>query len=833
MYCSARLNNYFSNFSSIILTNSRTTMDRKNNKFIETIYECGLNGIENGIFFVLPDDKPLDGRIITIDNQELVNFGSCSYLGFETDNRVKQAAIDAINKFGVHYSSSRAYSACSLYEETEHLLSKIFDNNHAVLGGTTTLTHIGAIPILIHEDDLVILDQKVHGSIQVSVQLAKAKGTRIEMIKHSKLDALEDLIKENPNKYNRIWYMIDGVYSMYGDFAPIKELYTLLDKYSNFYLYIDDAHGMSWTGRNGAGYIMSQVDLHEKVFLVTSLGKGFGVGCGIFVVKNQEIKRKLLTCSSSYTFSGPVNPPILAAIRESAKIHLTDEITERQEKLRRKIELTKNLIDDFDLPHVCPSESPIFFIGLGLPRVGYNMVKRLIKEGFFTNIGIFPTVPVNCTGLRLPITISHTDDDIMDVLSAVKHHFPKVLEEENIDINSICRSFKDPFEKTVRRFGQKQAAKNETQLKVQVETDINEISPELWNELLGDRGIFDWEGCKFIQETFSNNTLPEDNWNLYFLIIRDAENMPILATFFSDLLCKDDMTAPAEVSKQIEEKRKNDKYYLCSRVLMMGSLITEGDHLYINRNHKLWKQAVLQMIRTTEEIKHKIGASIIQLRDLDSADAELREVLIKEGFFRIEMPESHVIENVKSVENYDEFLYSLSVKSRYHIRKHMIDNEHLFEVKNEINVKNVNIEEYYKLYKNIKNKSFRLNTFDLPLLMFENAFNHKSWEILQVFHKETNKLSCFVLSYKSVTNNYCPLVIGLDYAHNEKYSCYRQALFQLYKRASVLNAKNIYLGMDAGVEKRKLEAKVYEKSLYLRSDDNFSLEVMSVLKQKN
>jgi 7-keto-8-aminopelargonate synthetase-like enzyme len=211
-------------------------MDRKSNKFIETIYECGINGIENGVFFVLPDDVPLNGRTITINGKEVINWGSCSYLGLESDERVKTAAIEAINKYGVHYSSSRAYSACSLYEEVEHLLCQIFDNNHAVLGMSTTLTHIGAIPILIHEDDLVILDQKVHGSIQVAVQLAKAQGTKVEMIRHSRLDILEDLIKENPNKYNRIWYMLDGVYSMYGDPAPIKDLYYLLDKYSNFYL---------------------------------------------------------------------------------------------------------------------------------------------------------------------------------------------------------------------------------------------------------------------------------------------------------------------------------------------------------------------------------------------------------------------------------------------------------------------------------------------------------------------------------------------------------------------------------------------------------------------
>src|SRR5258708_9354900 len=248
---------------------------KNTNKFINTIDECLTNGVKNGIFQVSLEDEILNGREVTIDGRRVVNFGSCSYLGLEVDDRLKHGAIEAALRYGTQYSSSRAYSACNLYEELEDLFYKIFDNNPVVVAATTTLAHIAAIPILVQNDDLVILDHQVHGSVQLAAQLVKAQGARVEMVKHNRMDMLESLIKENPNKYNKIWYMADGLYSMYGDFAPLKDIVYLMEKYSNFHFYVDDAHGMSWKGKNGNVYVLSETPMHPKMVLTTSLANGF------------------------------------------------------------------------------------------------------------------------------------------------------------------------------------------------------------------------------------------------------------------------------------------------------------------------------------------------------------------------------------------------------------------------------------------------------------------------------------------------------------------------------------------------------------------------------
>jgi len=801
-------------------------MSKRNaNKFIDTIDECLTNGVENGIFQVSLEDETLDGREVTIDGRRVVNFGSCSYLGLEVDERLKQGAIDATLRYGTQYSSSRLFSSCGLYEELEDLFYKIFDNNPAVLAATTTLTHLAALPILVQDDDLVILDHQVHGSVQLAVQLLKARGIKVEMIKHNRMDMLEDLIKENPNKYNKIWYMADGLYSMYGDYAPLKDILCLLEKYPTFHFYVDDAHGMSWTGKHGNGYVLSQMAMHPKMVLTTSLAKGFGTGGGVTVLSDKEMMRKILTCGSSYTYSGPVQPPMLGASIASAKIHLTDEIYGLQSKLKAKLELTQNTIEKYDLPLVLPSSSPIFYIGLGLPRVGYNMVKRLLDEGFYTNIGIFPGVPVKCCGLRLAITNGQTNEDIKNVLDAFQYHFPRVLEEEDQSVNDIIDNFNLPFEETKKRYVAAHKSSDELPFEIQHETTIHKIDKTVWNNLLADNGTFDWEGCRFIEETFCDNPEPENNWSLHYLIIRDKDEKPILATFFSELLCKDDMIASADVSKQIEEIRKKDKYYLTSKVVMMGSLLTLGDHLYIDRSHRQWKNAMLEMVRIMNEVKQQSGASAIFLRDFDTRDTELRDVLVEEGFFRSDMFNDHVIENLNWNTN-EEFLQTLSSKSRVHMRKYILPNQPLFSVKINSQIAPNTFKEKFNLYKQVKDHGFEMNTFYLPDKFFQNLNKYDSWEIIELTLNDSSSLETmgFGICYKSPTGNYIPMILGLNYNANQMYGTYRQILFQAVKRAAALKCKKLYFGFGADIEKHKFGTRILEKSAYIQSDNNYNME---------
>ena len=816
----------------------------RSNKFIDTIDECLTNGVKNGIFQVSLEDNVLNGRLVTIDDHKVVNFGSCSYLGLEVDDRLKQGAIDATIRYGTQYSSSRLFSACNLNEELEDLFYKIFDNNPSILAATTTLTHVSAIPILVQDDDLIILDHQVHGSVQLAVQLVKARGTQVAMIKHNRMDMLEDLIKDNPNKYNKIWYMADGLYSMYGDYAPLKDIVSLLDKYGNFYFYVDDAHGMSWTGKHGNGYVLSQIPLHPKMALSTSLAKGFGTGGGVLVLKDPEMRRKIFTCGSSYTYSGPVQPPMLGASIASAKIHLTDEIYTLQDQLKAKLKLTQELLKQYNLPLVLPSDdhSPIFYLGLGLPRVGYNMVKRLLKEGFYTNIGIFPGVPVKCCGLRLAITNGQTKDDIKNVIEAFAYHFPKVLEEEEQTVENISANFDMSFEQTRKHYGTEDTSrKQEFVLSIEHETTIHKVDKNLWDDVLAERGVYDWEGCRFLEDTFNNNPEPENNWKFHYIIIKDNNKKTILATFFTEAIWKDDMVAPAIVSQQIEEIRKTDRYYLSSKVIMLGSLITIGDHLYIDKSSANWKDALLELIKIMNIEKEKSGATMLQLRDFDTADIEISNFLIKEGFIKVEMPDTHTVTNIKW-QTETEYLSKFSSGSRWHFKKLIQEKKQFFNVdilEGQQKIEKGNIHTWYKLYENVKRKSFNINTYELPIKYFQNMQHHPCWEVIELRLKhefddreEKDQVVSVGFCYKSSKNTYSFMAVGIDYNYVYNFGCYRQVMYQCLLRANQLKSERLYLGMDAAIEKKRFGVEITLKSAYVQANDNFNMEFIGTVFNK-
>jgi len=407
---------------------------------VEIVNNVAQASADLGITFQTIQDKELDGRMITINKRPYINFGSCSYLGLETDARLKQGTIDAVLRYGTQFASSRAFLSVALYEEIEDLLSQIFEAP-ILLGPTTTLAHQSNLPILIGDQDAVILDQQVHESVQTAVKMLKLRNIHIEKVRHSRMDMLEDKIKTLGQKFRKVWYLADGIYSMLGDCAPMQELTTLLNKYEHFNLYIDDAHGMSCFGKHGAGYVKSQLWQHERVYLVTSIAKSFSACGGVMVYPNEKIKQKVRHCGGTMLFSGPIQPPVLGAAIASAKIHLSTEITTRQEALQSRVDFFNNKAAELSLPLIGKSESPIFFIGMGKPENGYQIVKKLMDNGYYANLSVFPSVSIKHTGLRIPITLHHTYDDIEHLLNIVAEQLPEVLAQTGGSIAAIHKAF--------------------------------------------------------------------------------------------------------------------------------------------------------------------------------------------------------------------------------------------------------------------------------------------------------------------------------------------------------------------------------------------------------
>ncbi len=801
----------------------------KHHSFYDTVDQIVTYGIEQGILHLYTSDESINGTAIIINDQPVLNFGSCSYLGLEFDPRLKAGAALAIEKFGTQFSASRAYVSLGLYKELENLLQQIFDAP-CVITPTTTLGHIANIPVLVEDDDAIIMDQQVHNSVQTAVQLVKARGIPVELVRHNRMDLLEQRIKELRQKHKKIWYMADGIYSMFGDTSPIDEIYMLLNTYPEFYYYVDDAHGMSVHGKHGRGFVLSNHDIHPKIALVTSLNKAFASGGGLLVYGNPELARKVGTVGGPLLSSGPMQPSSIGAAIAAAHIHLDNDIVVMQDQLRDNVLFTNMMLTKYKLPVISEAGAAIFFVGVSLPKLGDNVVKRMLTKGYYVNLGVFPTVPMKQTGIRFTITRLHTFKEIEAMVSTLSEELLFAMKEEGISMAQIYKAFKKQLpEDTKIDKAVSSVLHQALDLQLFHYGTIQDIEKNEWNRIFENKGSFDWDGLKLLESAFLNNKLPEDNWEFDYIIIKDVKGGIVAATFCTSTLWKDDMLSPKEISLQVEQKRKSDPYYLTSKVISTGSLITEGEHLYIDFTSSLWKDAMQLFIEKMYSLQEMRKANHIVLRDFSGNYAVLDNFMVDNGFFKIKMPDSHVL-SIRNWNSKEDFYKSLSTNNRSHVRKKILKSQSDFAIDIvSITDWQEEIDYWYELYLNVQRKNAELNTFPLPKNFFYQIARQESWEVLQLTLKgDTNQPPCCaVFSYKSRTT-YLPIIIGIDYMYNQQFGVYRQALYQLILRAKQLGNECIKLGFSASIEKQKFGIKPDCTYAYMHSKDSFNLETLGM-----
>jgi 7-keto-8-aminopelargonate synthetase-like enzyme len=425
----------------LIINQEFTTMETQNNELTTFLMQIGVKLKKAGLIHLTLDDEPMpDRRLLHYQGNSLINFTSCNYVGLETDERLKAAAIEGIHRYGVQYYCVRTYTSLHPYEELENMMKQIFGHPSVVMP-TTMLGHMSCLPTIVTDKDAVILDHQVHTSVAMSAKVLKASGVYVEKVRHNRMDYLESRIQKLKGQYRKIWYLADGVYSMFGNLAPFKVLYDLLNKYEQFNLYIDDSHGMSWTGKHGAGTVLDTIPFHERMVLVTSLGKAFGATGGVAVFHDQATREMVRALGKPLIFTGPIQPPTLCAAVASAKIHLSDEITDLQAQLKQKIRYFEQKAASLNLPMVSKDGTPIFFMGIGDFDVAVNLVKGLMASGFFACLACYPGVPIENTGIRFLLTIHHTEKDIDGVLERAAELLPQVLEEGNYSMEKIHAAF--------------------------------------------------------------------------------------------------------------------------------------------------------------------------------------------------------------------------------------------------------------------------------------------------------------------------------------------------------------------------------------------------------
>jgi 7-keto-8-aminopelargonate synthetase-like enzyme len=797
----------------------------KHNDFLDTVDEVFTDAKKSGVLHLYSEDSHFSGRKIRISERDLFHFGTTGYLGLEQDPRLKRAAIRAIENYGTQFPLSKSYVSFVLYKTLEEKLLQMY-GNPIVVTKNSTLGHIGVIPCVVRDEDAVIIDHQAHWSMHNACQLLKPRGIPVELIRHSNLNMLEDKIKAMQTKHKRIWYMADGIYSMYGDCAPISELMSLYNKYSQLHLYFDDVHGMSWTGKNGTGYVLDQLKiLPERVLLFGTLSKSFGASGAVLVCADVDMHRRVKTFGGPLTFSAQLEPASVAAAAASADIHLSAEIYQMQNELAESINYFNSLLSNTDLPLIEKNNCPVFYIGTGMPVTGYNFVNRLMQEGFFVNLGIYPGVPVKNTGVRLTISRHNQKEEMKALVDAMVFHYPKALEDTGSSLSKVRKAFHLPIAE------KEKDVKTETEnFTVTHHQSVQAMDKEFWNQYMGKQSVFDWDGLVFLENVFRDNEKKEHNWSFHYFVVNDMAGTTVIVTFFCVALWKEDMLAPAAVSLQLEERRKQDPYNLSSYVMGMGCLFTEGQHCYMNQAHPAFPEGMRILLDHVEAVEEKFETSMIVLRDFVQ-DEMLNQFFHNHGFLKVDMPESCIIENL-NWKDQEEYLASLSARSRKHFRTDIQPYEKFYDIMHKQNPSEDEIEVFYSLYENVRSKNLDLNTFSFPKKLFFRMASDPNWEFIVAYLKkefdsrEVRQPIGVMFCYKNMGHTYVPSFIGMDYTYIQEFQLYRQLLYQTIKRARDLNFKKLDFGMTAAFEKRKVGATIIPKTAYVQAKDNFTLELI-------
>lgn len=791
-----------------------------NNPF-EMIDRVIENAKEQKVVHLYAQDEFSTGGIIKIFGRDMYHFATTGYLGLELDPRLKNAAMDAVYRFGTQFPLSKTYVSHPLYEILEEKLEQLF-KQPIVIAKNSTLAHLSAIPQMVENKDAVILDHQVHYSVQSACQSLKLRKIPVHMIRHNNMEQLEDFLIKFGNKYEKIWYMADGVYSMYGDFAPIGKLKALMAKYPSLYLYFDDVHGMSWMGKNGVGFVKSNWDvLPFRVVLVSTLSKTFGASGATIMSGNFFLLGQIKNFGGPLTFSAQLEPASIAAAIASADIHLSGDIHRYQNTLKTKMELFAMLINKYEIPLVSNGKTPVFYVAAGMPDSAYALVNVLQKEGFFVNPGIYPAVPIKNAGLRITISNHNSSEAIIKLADALNKHYLKTINKTNNSIAKIYRAFamEDKTENVM--------VEHKNSFTVEKFDSIRAIDKEEWNDRLGTDQALDYDGMLFVENYFSG--LPDDNPNKmvfkYYLIRDETENIVALS-HISSAIWKQDMLAPVHVSEKIEAIRKEDPGFLTVKTLSTGSSFTEGAHLFVERNHAQTNLLLKYLLDAIEEDFEKSNCDQLILRDFKLRNY-LAQKIMDRGYVAVEMPETAVFSKF-SWNNYNDFEEILSKRSKRHFRKEVLPFIENFEVSMCDSLNETDLDRVFELYLNVKENNLAINNFDYDKSLFKVMNNSNSWKFLLMKQKGKSLIAGVMFCFINRANNSInPLLIGMEAEGSDRLILYRQLLFQTLITAKNLGFEKVYLGLSASFEKRKLGAEITRKEAYMQTKDNYAIDLLS------
>jgi glycine C-acetyltransferase len=350
-----------------------------------------------------------------IDGREVITLSSNNYLGLNTHPRLREAAIEAVRRYGAGSGAVRTIAGTmSLHEELERRLAE-FKHVPAVLTFQSGFTaNTGVIPILAAEGAVIVSDALNHASIIDGIRLTKAER---KVFPHADVEALRAALSEvrgAPGGADRTVLVItDGVFSMDGDIARLPEIVEAAED-ADAIVYVDDAHASGVLGRNGRGSV-DHFGLHGRVHIqVGTLSKAIGV-LGGYVAGSGALREILIHRARPFLFSTSHPPAVAAACL--AAIDVLESEPELIERLWQNTRLFKAGLAKLGFD-IGASETPITPVIAGSGAMAMKLSDRLFEEGVFAQGIGFPTVPDDRSRVRTIVTAEHSTDELETCLAA-------------------------------------------------------------------------------------------------------------------------------------------------------------------------------------------------------------------------------------------------------------------------------------------------------------------------------------------------------------------------------------------------------------------------------
>lgn len=361
-----------------------------------------------------------------INGKEIVSFCSNNYFGLSKNKKVLKSASIALKKFGIGTCESRRLGGnLDILEKLEKSISNFKNKESAVIFATGLMTNVGVISSLVDYNfyyqrffnykagkgqTLILSDEFNHRSIKMGIKLSRAE---VLNYKHKDMKDLEQKLLENKDK--NILIITDGIFSMSGDIAPLKEIVCLAKKHKAMIM-VDDAHGTGIYGKSGKG-IAEHLGVSDEIDIsMGTFSKAFGA-LGGFVACSKKIADIIKYTSSTYFFTSSLPAEQAAGLIESVKI------IKNGDKLRKKIwsnveHATLSLLNNgFDIPLRWSHIIPIVF---GRSELSKKAEKFLLKNGFLVSSVTFPAVKKDESLLRITINSTHSKKQIDQLIKLIK-----------------------------------------------------------------------------------------------------------------------------------------------------------------------------------------------------------------------------------------------------------------------------------------------------------------------------------------------------------------------------------------------------------------------------